>query len=192
MFDFFKNQTAENDKLKTLIATLNSKVRYIYSANDLSGTAEYDELKKLSFEEQKTLVNRLTYLIVAFSLTRATAEDKYAYDSNNIEYYGMSIAFAMQAGVLRRKLNYTETEWMEMFKSFKEAINKLSVFENYHFSFHQFPINYAIKQIEYYLKKNKPSAELTAFIKEMLKWKEFDVVENRYYYGSDMAKAAKK
>ncbi|MGB1206822.1 MAG: DUF4132 domain-containing protein [Chitinophagales bacterium] len=192
MFDFFKNQTAENDKLKKLIATLNTKVRYIYSANDLSGTAEYDDLKKLSFEEQKTLVNQLTFIIVAFSLKRATADDRHTYSSNDIEYYGTSIAFSIQTGVLRRKLNYTETEWIEMFKGFRLAVEKLSAFESFHFHFHQFPINYAIKQIEYYLKKNKPSAELTAFIEEMLKWKEFDVTENRYYSGSDMTKAAKK
>ena len=154
MFNFFKRiikSKNDDNELKKLISAIHNKVNYVYSANDLSRIEEYENLKKLSEEEQKVLINKLTDIICCFSIKFAESKGRNSFNSDDINYFGRPIAFAIQSGLLRRKLNYNEHEWIELLRSFKDSSDKIS--RNNNGYFHDFPINHAIKQIEYYLKK---------------------------------------
>lgn len=188
MFNPFKKITTE--VLIDLIKTLKKQASYVYSANDLSGINEYDALKKVPLEGQRAMILQLNELMIQFGKEQAKKKFK-SHDSDDINYYGKNIALAIQSGLLRRKLDYNEEEWMNLFRNFRACANELSSLSQYYFSFHLLPVNYAIKQIEYFLKKREPSKELTAFIHEMLEWEEFKGGD-RYYYGSDLKKASKK
>tara|TARA_R110002124_G_scaffold287021_3_gene469797 strand:+ start:20294 stop:22882 length:2589 start_codon:yes stop_codon:yes gene_type:complete len=193
MFNFFKRiikSKNDDNELKKLISAIHNKVNYVYSANDLSRIEEYENLKKLSEEEQKVLINKLTDIICCFSIKFAESKGRNSFNSDDINYFGRPIAFAIQSGLLRRKLNYNEHEWIELLRSFKDSSDKIS--RNNNGYFHDFPINHAIKQIEYYLKNNERSKTLTSFINEALEWEEFKNTSNKQYFGSDMGKATKK
>lgn len=196
MFEFFKKKTMEKKggSLKSLLEKIHKSTGHVFSANDLNGVKEYEDLKKLPDHKQREIINQFTELILEFSLKQVKARDKghFTYSHNEMVYYGKNIACAIQNGLMRRKLNYDETAWINMFKSFKHTADQLAGFESYYFDFHYFPINYGIKQIEYFLKNNERSKALTVFIQEMLTWEEFKASENRNYYGSDLEKAAKK
>ncbi|MFK8103247.1 MAG: DUF4132 domain-containing protein [Saprospiraceae bacterium] len=179
-------------KPKVILRGIQKSITYAYSPNDLSGIEAYEEVKKLPAAEQKELVIEFNNLILELAhqqvkLQNQSNEQKYSLVVNT-----MDLAPIVQGGILRKKLNYTETEWITLIKGFKNCIDQIVEKENFYFTFNKFPVNYAIKQIEYYLKKNEPSETLVSFIKEMLDWPAFSKSSNDYYYGSDMIKAAKK
>jgi hypothetical protein len=197
MFKLFKKKSVEKvqpeDQLKTLITAIHQQQEYIYSANNLSGIQIYEDLKLKPEAEQKELIFQLTDLITDLSLQLAKSKNGHSYDAKEFGYYGKAVALALQSGLLRKKLNYDETEWMKLFKGFKDCIDRLAPYKNHYFTLHFFPLHYAIKQLEYYLKANTPSTELLSFIKMALQWKEFAQAKSvSHYYGPDLAKAAKK
>ena len=179
-----------DNELKTLIASINLKERYIYSENDLRGIKAYEELKTRPEKEQKEIILCLSSLALEYSIIEAKArsQNSHNYDAINARETGLAI----QSGLLRRKLNYTEEAWITLFKSFRNFTDRLAEHPNSRPSLYLLPVNHAIKQLEYYLKKHEPSEKLTAFLKEVLAWKELDVSTQRNTYGSDLAKAAKK
>ena len=193
MFGFFKKkkEVKQDDSLRSRLVKIHQTKSYIFSANDLSGIAEYEELKKLSDQEQRDLIRQLTDLILEFVLQRVkvNARVKGRFDALD----GKNVALAIQNGLMRRKLHYDEAAWIELFSHFKQVSDQLAQYDSYYyFSFNQFPITYGIKQIEYYLKDHERSEALTAFIQDMLTWHEFAPSEGRSYDGSDLEKAAQK
>ncbi len=191
MFRFFKKKGDERwskTKVKALIKIIHETTGYVYSVNDLAGCKAYEDLKKLTKEEQKTLILQLCE-VVRESLS---LQAKSGFDQNQFPYYYRSIAFAIQSGLLRRKLNYSETEWIQLFKSFIKCVDQLTRIKNFHFTIYFFPISYAIKQIEYYLKNNDLSENLSAFITKLLQWLESHSSVNNQSYRANHLKTTKK
>lgn len=194
MFDFFKkkkNPSSENH-LKSLINEIHKHSKYLWSPNDLKGVKAYEELKMLPEAEIKSLIIQLIHHFRDLKIKQASFSNGYNYNSEIYWQYADKIASALIAGLLRRKLNYTEVEWIELFEAYKLLQEELEQYPDYHFSLSQMPINYSIKQIEYYLKENELSDQLRSFISEVVKWKPFSQAESNHYYGSDLLKASKK
>ena len=190
MFHFFRKKNKDpQPELTKLILKINSKVTYAYSPAELSKVSEYEDLKELGHADLKQMIFNLTQVILESTKESATRKTK---------IYGMrasvvrSTAESMQNGLIKRKLNYTEDEWIELFRGFKNCSDQINGMKNIFFRFNSFPINYAIKQIEYHLKKQDPSEKLIAFFQEMLDWPEFTTESEVHYYGSDLSKARKK
>lgn len=194
MFGFFKNKKEENisnNKLKKLIDSIHSKTGYVYSPNDIKGVEEYENLKSLTDNEIKVVILQLIEEYIKLKTVQAKKANHTVYDSKIYLYYADNIIEALIAGLLRRKLNYNEEEWIEVFEKIKSFKVKSSQFATYD-TLSRLPINYAIKQIEYYQKDNPISTEVKSYIKGLLKWKEFSGTKNSSYYGSDLNKSRKK
>ena len=197
MFNLFKKSSEDESsyrEAKRLVTAIHQSTKRVYSANDLTGVREYEALKKSPHEKQKEIILQLTDLITVLSIKQTELRERghYSYQPNNIIAYGREIASAVQNGLMRSKLQYNETEWMELFSGFRSSVDQLAGFDNYYHSLHSFPINHAIKQIEYYLKDHERSEALTSFVQKMLSWGEFGTSVDKSYYGSDLEKAAKK
>ncbi len=190
MLHYFRKEkklATPHPELTKILNKINNKVTHIYSVIELSGVEEYEQLKKLDFNEQKQIINNLTDLILHFSkafLSKGIG--------NNKSLLLRKIAETIQGGLLKRKLNYTEEEWIELFQNYKNCSTQIKTHKNHSFGFNQFPINFAIRQIEYYLKNNDPSEKLIAFVNELINWPEFQTETQFQYYGSDLKKAVKK
>lgn len=191
MFGIFKSKKSKNsdDDLKALINSIKSQAAYVFSANDISHVEDYKKLKNLPTNEKKALIIRL--LNHAFLLRKESAKNKVIYNSNQYSFYGSNVSEAIANGLLRKKLDYNEKEWTELFTLFENIKNDLSQYEKYHFNLGGLPITYAIKQLEYCAKKNPISSETIKFIKQILNWKEFQNPSN-HYWGSDMKKSKDK
>lgn len=196
MLNFFKKDLkgrSENEDVKTLVTTIFKKASYVYSANDLGGIEAYEALKKMPVEEQKELILGLVDFVQELAEQRKRQGEKHVYRSNDFTYYGKRVALAIQGGLIRKKLHYSEQEWIALFQRFRECIDQLASANNHYLTLSDFPINYAIKQLEYYLKGNAASETLTSFLKEVQTWEELSgTVSKPYYFGSDLTKAVKK
>lgn len=193
MFNFLKKAVglkSDTNKLVEVITEINESKSWIYSTNDLKGIKAYEELKKLPDADQKELLLQLNNLL-SDTLSKSSKTQRH-YTSHHIAYFGENIIMAVQGGILRRKLNYTELEWIALFQSFIYTSQTLDKINDCHSSFNSFPINYAIKQIEYTLKESLPSEELTTYIAELLQSAEFENANHKTYYGSDLSKAYRK
>ena len=85
---------------------------------------------------KREVINKLTAIITDLAIRQAELkeENKRAYfDNSGITYYGKGIAINIQARLLRKKLDYTEDEWISLIKGFKDCIDETSVFKNYYF-----------------------------------------------------------
>ena len=191
MLKFLKNRVNEKRSLLNVYALIDA-VRQespcVYSINDLQGNNVLEKLKTLPEKKQKNLalhlVDSIEKMIIEQGKSGFFTVDEY--------FFIRSTAQAIQSSILRRKLNYSEDEWINLIARFKKAKTKLTKFKRHDFPLHIIPINFAIKQIEYYLKENAPSAQLIAFVEDVLEWEEFDENRVRTYSGSKMKTAAKK
>ena len=188
MFNFFKKKTkvSETNYVEAIVSTIKQKVNYIFSPNYLSGIEEYETLKsKPSAYQKQFILDALNYVEKVISKeslkTRAHNDETYKY---------RLITYALINGLMRKNLNYSETEWMDLFKSIHEISNRLGQ-KTQRFSLSDFPVNYAIQQIERYLKKEPLSNELSSFIKDMLKWPMLTDTSSSYW-GSDLKKSVAK
>ncbi len=179
-------------KPKAILRQIQKSITYAYTSNDLSGIEAYEEVKKLPAAEQKELVIEFNRLVLELACQQVELQNQSDKPKYGLVVNTMNLAPIVQGGILRKKLNYTESEWITLIKGFKNCIDQIVEKGNLYFTFNKFPVNYAIKQLEYYLKKNEPSETLISFIKEILDWPAFSKSSNDYYYGSDMIKAAKK
>jgi len=171
-----------------LIDAVRMESPHVYSITDLQGNEAVKKLITFPKKEQKEIVLHLVDVIEKMTIKQGKLRS-YTIDEN---FYIKSTAQAIQSSILRRKLDYTEDEWMNLIECFKKAKVKLAKYKEYDFPLHLFPINYAIKQMEYYLKKKAPSKQLVAFAEDILKWKEFDENQEKVYSTGSMLKASKK
>lgn len=197
MLNFFKKKlvkaTPSGDAVQDIIRAIRQKTPYIHSSTSLNDIEAYEQLKQKPEDEQKALILQLLQLVGKISLTQARSGSRGMGTPNgNDLYYKKSTALAILNGLIRKKLNYTEEEWMELFKNVHSGIDQMKKYKGFYYPLHLFPVNYAIKQIEYHLKKHEPSPELTSFIQGMLEWDGFKNPDSRSYYGSDLRKAAQK
>ncbi len=196
MFNFFKkkNEKEKQDstsELKALIKTIHNKTHYVLSANDLKDVEEYKELKAQPADELKQFISKLLDHYTDLKIKASKTVVGYSYNRKIYLHYACNIIDAMLAGIMRKKLDYTEEEWMALFEQYCYLDNKLSNHHTFHFNLSSLPINHSIKQIEYYLKTNSLSAKLKNYIESILAWEVFKDTD-RYSYGSDMTKALKK
>lgn len=191
MFGFFKKKKKEDSVLVLLIKKINSECNYVYGPNDIKDVEDFEALKKRSPVEIKLLVIDLLQHYIEVSKERAKLRKGDNYNSELYFNYAPRIVEALVSGLLRRKLDYNEKEWMDLFEQIG-AVNK-ALKKLHSFNLGSLPINYAIKQIEYYQKVNPISSQLKDFVKNyVLKWSDFDSDQADRYYGSNLTKAAKK
>jgi len=182
MFNLFKrkkNYTVE------LVTSLVNNQKTIYSPNDLVGIKEYEELKAKDD----------TYIKVEFLNILAYYEKFLCGSTRKLQksnYYTQSAIEALLAGIQRKKLNYTEEEWIQLFDVIKEVKTNLEKKPSIQLNLSFLPINYIIKQIEYLHKKGPISNKLKIYISNLLEWKEFSSDGPRHYYGNDLNKSARK
>ncbi|MFY0673332.1 MAG: DUF4132 domain-containing protein [Bacteroidia bacterium] len=200
MFNLFRKKKKEfkeegiKQEVIDLILDLKKNRSNIYNPNDLNGFEAYETLRNKTKTEVKEAVLALNELILDWSLKieARRKKDKYRWHTNDISTFGPGYAYNIQAGLIRKKLDYTDKEWITLFKSYKKNNDEFKISEEFYSSFTNYPVNYAIKQIEYFLKKNELTEELKSFIVEMLSWPEFKVDGDRSYYGANMNKAVQK
>ena len=195
MYEFFKERKVSkpDNQLKKSIDAIQAKTAFFYGVNDLKNIAEYQKLKSLPPDKIKSLISKLIHEYNRLlAIKGGKGESFYGYEDKAYEYYADSIIENVLAGLLRKKLNYNEDEWIDLFEHYKMLKDQSHKFPFVHFRLNKLPITYSIKQLEYYLKGMTLSEKLKAFIQEVLKWEEFDGKEDRSYYGSDMIASRKK
>lgn len=163
-------------QIDSMVKAINKQTNHVWSANDLGGVDVYEDLKKQPVEEQKGFVLELIhYVIVVYG-----------------DYNRSEIACHLLNGILRRNLHYDATEWKNLMLAIKHACKKISDSTENYFEVSRFPWNYAIQQIERYLKKNPLDDALSTFIKnDLLVWEELDA-EKRSYWGADLKRTTIK
>nr|WP_321235942.1 DUF4132 domain-containing protein [uncultured Psychroserpens sp.] len=192
MFNLFKKKKAPSELkyIDDIIFAINKQTNYIYSANDISGNKAYEDLKKESNTYQKKYifdsVNYLEYILNK----EYNNQQKIVKNRDNVIYRYRLTAFAVLNGLMRKNLDYTEQEWISLFKLVYEKVKTLNR-NSYGFSLSDFPVNYTIQQIERFIKKEGLSEELSSFIKNMLKWDTLNN-SNTSYWGSDLKKSVSK
>ncbi len=181
-------------EVKGIIDTIDKeKIQHIFSANDLSGISEYERVKRLPTEELKSLVSQLIqYVLVYVEIQAAYIKKTEAQKTYVHKTFGLSIAYALMTAILRKNCHYTEKELIQLFQSFRSSTDYLYTLNNDQFRFNEFPINFAIKQIECFLKKTELSKELAKVITEVSNWEELTASKSNYYYGNDLTKSANK
>lgn len=175
MFKNIFNKFANKSEAVKVITILNSYQFTYYSANELSGREVYEEIKAKTPAERKAFIMELLTFVGSLKKT-------------DNHYYPSRTSYTVLFALLRSNLSYTEEEWMQLFTKFLAIHNdKKSVT-----SLDDFPLNYAIQQLERYVKKNEPSEDLMAFLKETLASNVFTSQQAVQYYGSDLNKAKMK
>jgi len=189
MFNIFKKKSipSELKYVDEIISKINEQVKYAaYTTNDISGNEAYERLKKQPANYQKQYIfDSINYIEEILNKEYKARKDR----TSNIYRYRLA-AFAVINGLMRRKLDYSEEEWMSLFQLVHRKVKKLDR-EAYGFSLTDFPVNYAIQQIERHIKKEGLSDKLSSFIKDMLKW-DILIDTTRYYWGSDLKKSVSK
>ena len=193
MFRFFnRKKNGSGEDLKNLIKSIHSQTNYVYSPNDLKNIREYNKLKTLPEEKLKVLILNLIDHYTELKVNKAKFKGSYQYDNKIYMHYADNIVEAVIAGLMRRKLNYNQDEWIELFERFRILKNEIAKFPNFYFNLSLMPINHSIKQIEYNLKENSISPKLRHYINGLIQWDDFNNTEVGSYYGSDLNKASKK
>ncbi len=184
MFSLFKKKKENQkiDNVESLVQSIIKQRHYVYSANDLREIEAYNALKKESKSFQKEfIVDALHYL------EHVLDKENQIFKKNNDDTYKYRlVTYAISNGLMRRNLDYSEKEWIDMFQSIRDISKNIK-----NFSLSDFPVNYAVQQIERYIKKEGLSEPLSSYIKSMLQW---DILNTSHsgYWGSDLKKSASK
>jgi hypothetical protein len=192
MFNFFKKKkiSSELKYVDDIVTRINNEINFIYTTNDLSENEVYNTLKKESSSYQKQFIFDSVNYIEDILNKEYDNEKKLIKNKDNTIYRYRLTAFAIVNGLMRKNLDYTEQEWTNLFKLVHQKIITLNR-NAFGFSLSDFPVNYAIQQIERYIKKEGLSNKLSSFIKSMLQW---DTINNSNngYWGSDLKKSVSK
>ncbi len=176
------------EKIEAAVKEINAKRMYIYSPSDISGIEVCEKLKK---EKSAFLKPFMLSLIGYIEKERLLQLHKDKTDEQSYEHKrNGDTATALLNILMRRNHSYNENEWILFFKTLDDSYAKLSNYKNYVF-LGDYPINYAIQQIEKYLKKNELSENLKNYIQEVVQWKAFQEKSNRYW-GTDLKKSLTK
>nr|WP_321225269.1 DUF4132 domain-containing protein [uncultured Psychroserpens sp.] len=192
MFNFFKKKKVDSklEYIEDAINKINKNSRFIYTTNDIAGNDDYNTLKNESTTYQKTFIyDSINYIETILNKEYDNSKKVIKNRDNTIYHYRLT-AFAIISGLMRKNLDYNEDEWIELLKLVHQKTTSLKR-NAYGFSLSDFPINYAIQQIERYIKKEGLSTELSNYIKSMLKWDALNNTNNGYW-GSDLKKSVAK
>jgi len=196
MFNFFKKSPKKGSEshIQGIIRLINQRQGSVYSFHDLRENKDYINLKILPEEEIKSTILELLDESIRTRTSCAKSRDgnQYGYDYDKYDNYASSIAEALIAGLINRKLNYTENEWITLMEKVKSLQQALKKYPEYYFNISHLPMTHIIKQIEYATKKNPLSKKMESYIKDMLDWPDFKNPSSKGYWGSDMKKASKK
>lgn len=190
-----KNSDKNNDpnfsKIEEIVGTIKEQKPYLYSSNDLTGIEIYENLKKEKPEYIKPfLISLLKYQEAQMLLHLKVKVNKHGYRDRSVHSRKANIAATILNGLMRKNQSYNEKEWIEFFTTLFNVLSNLED-KDFYVSLSDYPINYAIQQIERYLKKNELSDELKNFIKEMITW-DFFKDDFKGYWGSDLKKSLTK
>jgi len=187
MFGNSKNiKDSSNDNIKEIVSSLSG---IFFNVNDFAQIDAFKALQKKSSDERKLLI--LWLLNHAFQFRKVATKDSSYHLTQDVTE--IRVAEQIAQCLLRKKLDYNEQEWIELFKSIEYIKNELSKNQEIYFHVGQLPITYAIKQLEYTNKKQPITNETKTYIRDILNWKEFINPNNSYYYrGSDMIKSKSK
>jgi len=148
MFSLFKKKKENQkiDNVESLVQSIIKQRHYVYSANDLREIEAYNALKKESKSFQKEfIVDALHYL------EHVLDKENQIFKKNNDDTYKYRlVTYAIINGLMRRNLDYSEKEWIDMFQSIRDISKNIK-----NFSLSDFPVNYAVQQIERYIKKRR-------------------------------------
>ncbi len=194
MFGIFKkkDKNQPSNEVRALLEQIHVNAGRYYYTKDFSGVSAYQDIKKLAMEEQKELVLLLLDEYRTVSIKGMELRQTESYDRSKYFFYGSHLISLVLSGMLRRKLNYNEAEWMSLFDKINDLNNESKNNSNFYFQLSSFPFNYSIKQIEYHLKKNEPSQALRSYVEKILQWKELKEIGDDHHYGSDLRKSVKK
>lgn len=155
--------------------------------------AEYKQIKQGNTEPAKLLILNLNKFIAHWTWQY---QEKWIKNSHKYEGYSrynkrLYTTISVMEGLLRSKLHYTETEWIQLLTQINHTITDANQhYDSSDLEFSLFPVNYAIQQIERYLKTNELSDRLHAFMCDMLTWEYF--VPSHNDWGTDINKSRKK
>lgn len=194
MHDFEKQnekQELEID-LQKLIKSIYSKTfdGKSYSYVDTKDTEEYKSLKTKPTEYLKRIIFNL--IEEYGDINQKRRQIKHRDNKDNYLFYADHIILSILAGLMRKKLNFNENEWIRLFGKFTYLKTELSKYPILSFRINSLPINHSIMQIEYYLKENSLSSELKEYIGTLLQWEEFIENKENGYSNSELIKASKK
>ena len=164
-----------------LISAISDRHLYITSSNDLSGDKAYVAVKIQSPDQRKVLILQLLDYLIWASPKRQDEHDT---------YFESTILIVI-SGLLRSNLDYDEQEWMTLIDKFSSVLEQLPQRAHQDY-FDHLPMNYAIQQIERYLKQNKLSKTLADFIKQLMTSEIFANKDEKSYYGVDFKTAYRK
>lgn len=195
MLNFFKSKSKVEDtnfqKIDVIIKQINIDKSYVYSPNDLTGIAVYENLKKESPDVIKPYILSLLKYIEREKtlLFKKTTKNENIYYS---DYYKKAkTAKVLLNALMRKNQSYNEQEWIEFFSTLYTTFSNLSKYNNHYVTLSDYPINYAIQQIERYLKKNELSNTLKTYIQGIIEW-EFFKENHKQYWGNDLKKSIAK
>ncbi len=175
-----------------LIKAISKQTNYVQSPKDIKKIEEYKTLRASSEEEVKSIIFQLIDHYTEVILKKAKLTTHKLYDGKKYLSYASNIAAAIIAGLMERKLNFSEEEWIKLFDKYEYLISERKKIPGGFFSICSLPINDSIKQIEYHLENNPKSSTLVNYINSTLQWKIYIDEETRCYYSNDLKKAESK
>lgn len=194
MSTFFKKNfdSEAGDKVKELINSIHNKTGHIYGLDKIKHVEEYKKLKSYSDQEKKELVGQLVDHYTAVIIEKAILTSSTRYDGNQYLSYAPNILVALITGLMLKNLNYSEIEWIELFKQYETLIEERKKIPGGYFSICNLPINNSIKQIEYYVKDNSMSPSLAEFINKVLDWNVYADEETGSSISRELSRAKKQ
>ncbi|WP_420553725.1 DUF4132 domain-containing protein [Tenacibaculum aiptasiae] len=195
MFNFLKSKLTKKEKninhVSKIVKDIKKTNNYIYGPNDLSGIEAYELLKKEKPSFIKPFILELLLYIEEVLLEYSKFYKKIGHSPYNHDIFNTkTVALHLLSALMRRNQSYNEEEWITFFNSLLNLLTKID-YNITHTTLSDFPINYAIQQIERHLKKNDLSDELRNFIINLLDSEYFNDT-NKRYWGSDISKARTK
>ncbi|WNJ18314.1 DUF4132 domain-containing protein [Pontibacter sp. G13] len=169
-----------------------SNRNYYYAVNDIRGNAAFVKVSDLPVADRRALCLELLEVIPKIAQSGSGPLPSKKPEVSHLARTRIQVAIALLDGLIRRKLGFEEADWMGWFRQLRITTDAMVRYKGVYIGIESFPINYAIKQIEYHLKNHEPSKELISFIQEILKWEEMDANSGRGYWGADMGNATGK
>lgn len=147
--------------------------------NDLVGLSAFEELRSGNQADQKKVIADLIDLYIAFLFDAAKLpkDSYYEHYSTTIELYGQSTLDYTLNAILRKKLDYTDAEWMQVIDTIQHSGSKLIRGKIFRISMEYFPLPSFLKQLEFNVKTQPLSNELKGYLSRLLEHKDFEKKE---------------
>ncbi|WP_075342353.1 DUF4132 domain-containing protein [Tenacibaculum agarivorans] len=186
-----KSQDPNFSKIDDIISQILKEKSYVYSPSYLTGVEVYENLKKEKPAFIKPfIISLLKYDEAEMLLHLKSKKNKHGWRDETPHREKSDTAKVVLSALMRKNQSYNEEEWIEFFSTLHTCFSNLKK-HDYYGDLSKYPINYAIQQIERYVKKNGLSDTLKNYIKEVTRW-EFFQSDSKYYWGSDLKKSIAK